>query len=236
MCKICGEEKKLTEFPSENAKQQKGSCKKCIAKRKKEAIQNGTNGTKRPRVQKEDMTEQEKIIKQLNPDLDMKKTKMYINTLLKNSKDTANKRGKRGRMESGIHTLTMRDIYSIIIEQEGKCDESGVSLTYEKNKPETQASIDRIDCNKGYTRGNVRLVTWQVNSSLNNWPPAKFREMCINVALKNWSDEKIVEMCKNVASEDWSIEKFRAMCINVEKKNEIPECRMIDLIHGELEE
>ncbi len=38
-------------------------------------------------------------------------------------------------------------------------------------------SLDRIDCSKGYLKGNVRVVCWAYNVARRNWPDAVVREM-----------------------------------------------------------
>lgn len=47
--------------------------------------------------------------------------------------------------------------------QEGKCALSGLPMTWVGSGP-TNISVDRINPKKGYTKDNVRLLCWAVNS------------------------------------------------------------------------
>lgn len=58
------------------------------------------------------------------------------------------------------------DLYD---KQDGKCALSGVAMTYSANSRSRQISIDRIDCSKGYTPGNTRLLCLFVNNALNSY-------------------------------------------------------------------
>jgi hypothetical protein len=57
-------------------------------------------------------------------------------------------------------------------EQSGKCDVTGVHMTYQprdlKRTTGLNASIDRIDPSKGYCKGNVRIVCHMVNVMRNS--------------------------------------------------------------------
>lgn len=70
-------------------------------------------------------------------------------------------------------------------QQEGVCALSGVKFSMVKGtknkKNPNVATIDRIDASKGYIKGNVRLVTYQVNTALNQWGTKQFLKMCKNV-------------------------------------------------------
>ena len=55
------------------------------------------------------------------------------------------------------------------------------NYTHIENRP-YQASLDRIDNNKGYVKGNVRFVA-----------------LIFNYARNNFSDEQVLEFCKQVA-------------------------------------
>lgn len=45
-------------------------------------------------------------------------------------------------------------------------------------------SLDRIDSTKGYTKDNVRLVTWLVNKSIGEYGTDAFINMCLSVVRK----------------------------------------------------
>jgi hypothetical protein len=62
-------------------------------------------------------------------------------------------------------------------QQEGKCAISGIPLLIKyfknKSKPNT-ASLDRIDSNKGYIKGNVQFVAYSLNLAKNSFSNEEF--------------------------------------------------------------
>lgn len=64
------------------------------------------------------------------------------------------------------------------------CSTTGWRSTVEKTR---RASLDRIDCAKGYVQGNVRFVS-----------------VIANLARNHYSDGEVVEFCKAVAARGWS--------------------------------
>ena len=67
--------------------------------------------------------------------------------------------------------------------QDGLCKISGEKLTFHKNNLSTNLSIDRIDSNQGYVRGNVQLVCHYIN--IMKW---------------NKSVDELVEWCKKIVN------------------------------------
>ena len=64
--------------------------------------------------------------------------------------------------------ITPEDIYALWYIQDGLCNLSGEVLTFSRGRKnigglETNASIDRINPNKGYIKNNIQLVTKRVN-------------------------------------------------------------------------
>lgn len=97
----------------------------------------------------------------------------------------------RHRDKSWPHpNLTLTDLDEIWTKQQGRCALSGLKLFLPHNTTAWQnntrcfdrASLDRIDCNKPYTKGNVRFVCFMAN-------------ICRN----NFSDEEVINFCKAVA-------------------------------------
>lgn len=88
----------------------------------------------------------------------------HITEMITISKNSALKRGKRGRKECSTHTITVEDIVNLKKKQNNKCVYSGIELAWERNK-DNKASIDRIDSTKGYTPDNIQLVTKVVNQA-----------------------------------------------------------------------
>lgn len=84
-------------------------------------------------------------------------------------------------------TITLEELEEQWIKQEGKCKYSGVSLehpgTRHKNNDRLRtSSLDRIDSQLGYVKGNVQFVS-----------------MAANWAKNAMSDDEMIAFCKSVA-------------------------------------
>jgi hypothetical protein len=94
-------------------------------------------------------------------------------TLLKSCRTRTNKSGQ----PKGTFDLDLPYMKQLWEEQEGKCSVTKVELklenSYNKNY---QASLDRIDSSKGYTKGNVRYISVSVNWLKNNLDDNHLRE------------------------------------------------------------
>ena len=87
--------------------------------------------------------------------------------------------------------ITLEFLKELWLSQDGKCAVTGLPLgikyiqtkKQKKDKTPFQASLDRIDNNKGYTRDNVRFVCY-----------------IFNIARNDFDDEQVIDFCKQVAS------------------------------------
>jgi hypothetical protein len=81
--------------------------------------------------------------------------------------------------------LTLDDLLDVWENQEGKCVYTGWDLetiSWKKRfRNPRQISIDRIDCNLGYTKENIQLVC-----------------MIANLAKNNFTDDQLFDFCKSV--------------------------------------
>lgn len=76
----------------------------------------------------------------------------------------------RQRRESkAITKITIDHLMHILTQQRGICPITGLKLTFTRGSGRifTNASIDRINNDEGYTQGNVRLVTLWANLARN---------------------------------------------------------------------
>jgi hypothetical protein len=105
--------------------------------------------------------------KHLNP-------KNYISSLL-------NHCSKR-RKEFNIDIQYLLDIYE---KQNGICNISGNNMTYNYGSVATNISIDRIDSDKGYTKGNIQLVCYIVNIMKNKFSLNDFLYFCNEIVTFN---------------------------------------------------
>jgi hypothetical protein len=90
--------------------------------------------------------------------------KKRIKHLLKSSKSSCKTRLKKGRTGCGEFALTTNDILDLIEKQNNRCFFSKRELVWE-SKSKNMGSIDRIDCDKGYTKDNINLVCFSVNTA-----------------------------------------------------------------------
>ena len=87
---------------------------------------------------------------------------------------------QRARKHKLAYDIDVRWLAFILRKQNGLCALSRVPLTFTKGAGHvsTNASIDRIDPNKGYTRENVQLVAHQVNTMKSNRSISELAEWC----------------------------------------------------------
>lgn len=84
--------------------------------------------------------------------------------------------------------LTIEDLLSMWNAQNEKCAISGIKMECKSESRSTNynvVSIDRIDSTKGYTKNNVWLVCWAINSMKNNMDLMHFINLCSRVSSNN---------------------------------------------------
>lgn len=80
--------------------------------------------------------------------------------------------------------LTIDQAWDLFLEQDKKCALTGLELTI-GDRPEDNASLDRIDSSIGYTLSNVQWVHKDINKMKNIYSDEYFRHMCFLVAMKD---------------------------------------------------
>jgi hypothetical protein len=95
--------------------------------------------------------------------------------------------------------------------QNGRCALTGVLLWFtkaSKNHQYQNASLDRIDSNLGYIRGNVQWVVKEVNMLKIDMTEKRFKNICLLVARNIFLDEEI----KNLKTkEEIAIDKLKVL-------------------------
>lgn len=76
--------------------------------------------------------------------------------------------------------ITKRQLKKILLESRN-CGLTGRELTHQQHDP-YKASIDRIDNNRGYVKGNFQVVGSRINRHRLDLPLTDFLEMCFDVA------------------------------------------------------
>ena len=115
--------------------------------------------------------------------------KAFINVLMTSLKSSAKKRGDQGRLACSEFTLTIKDILELKKTQNNLCVLSGKELIWERKSGFNQASVDRIDNNKGYIKDNIQLVCFKINRSRSDLEIDEFIELCRSVV--NYADNNI---------------------------------------------
>jgi hypothetical protein len=83
--------------------------------------------------------------------------------------------------------LTIEDLWEVFLKQDKKCALSGVSIEFNSRRNNKQytignASIDRIDGTKGYTKDNIQIVDQKINYAKGQNSDVDFISMCCRVA------------------------------------------------------
>ena len=93
------------------------------------------------------------------------------------------KQGNKIRKPKEIN-ITIEYIWNLFLQQNKKCALSAIELKFPKNGKDKlyTASLDRIDSNKGYIKGNVQWVHKHINIMKNKFDNNYFIEICKQIA------------------------------------------------------
>ncbi len=93
-----------------------------------------------------------------------------------------------GAKERGIiFDLTIQDAWQLYEDQDRRCKLSNLPIVFRKNHLDktANASLDRIDSTKNYTKSNVQWVHKDINQMKWDFTPTEFVEYCRLVAKHN---------------------------------------------------
>ncbi len=90
------------------------------------------------------------------------------------------KRKTRGGSFS-TECFTFERLLELLQEQNGRCAVTGKVFTFEGDEVGTNISIDRIDSNKPYSAGNVRLVCAAVNYMKRRMDDDQLVDWCLDI-------------------------------------------------------
>jgi hypothetical protein len=93
----------------------------------------------------------------------------------------------RAKQKGMSCNITKNDVVHLYHKQNGKCALSGVILTFYaySKRVNTNISLDRIDSNKGYEKGNLQLTCMAVNQMKNNLSVQELILLCKKILLYN---------------------------------------------------
>lgn len=91
----------------------------------------------------------------------------------------------KGRGDGKVITLTPAQAFAVGEKQGWRCAISGVKLEFTRGGTNwggkwcnpLSCSIDRKDNTKGYTKGNIQLVTWAQNWSRGSTPLKQYKKI-----------------------------------------------------------
>jgi hypothetical protein len=88
---------------------------------------------------------------------------------------------KRAQLMGWRYDLDLRYMAKIWLAQRGECCVTGVLMNFETGSVNVRnhlaCSIDRLNSNRGYIKGNVRLLTHWANNAINTWDDQLFEQM-----------------------------------------------------------
>ncbi|WP_394998897.1 hypothetical protein [Acinetobacter sp.] len=83
-----------------------------------------------------------------------------------------------------LFDISINDMWQQAIKQDKKCALSGLSLDFDTNA-KGNASLDRIDSTKGYTKENIQWVDKRINLMKMHIPQSEFIILCKLIANQN---------------------------------------------------
>jgi hypothetical protein len=102
-----------------------------------------------------------------------------VEAYLKHRFMDAKRRAKGGGFASDCFTLD--HLLELLKKQDGRCAVTRKIFTFEGNAVGTNVSIDRIDSNKPYSAGNVRLVCVAVNYMKRRMNDDELLDWCLDI-------------------------------------------------------
>ena len=98
---------------------------------------------------------------------------------LRNMLTCAKTRAKKAHREFDIDLDYVKRLWQ---RQQGLCKLSGLPMSIAIGSAELRVSLDRINNDKGYVKGNVQLLRSMVNNAKNRYSQTEFLKMCRAVA------------------------------------------------------
>ncbi len=91
---------------------------------------------------------------------------------------------RRAEKRKKEFNISIEYLWNLFLEQDRKCALTGLSIYFGRvyYRNETSASLDRIDNNKGYIKGNVRWVLKDINMIRGSYSTEYFIKLCQAVA------------------------------------------------------
>lgn len=162
-CNRCGNSRKITEFKKFKGKWRGNVCRYCRNDQRRLHYHiNEKNDSNKIKKNRDRMSKWRKD----NPDKHKETKKHWRDNTergywaKKISSIKANCRNSGRSCE-----IVVDDLVRLYKDQNGLCALSGRKMTICNNRNLDSLSVDRMDSTAGYTKNNIRLICWQVNSA-----------------------------------------------------------------------
>lgn len=178
MCSVCKEKKPIIEFYIRSDRNKPiGRCKKC------NELANKKSWNKLPEEEKKKRYAENK--RWVDTQINNGNLRIYMTSKLCSYKATAKKWGLP-------FDLDISYLVELMEKQKRLCHYTGEPLTMQSNRGSgkccitlpsnrMQASLDRLDPDKGYVKGNVVWCGWLINTCKNMLTESQFYDMCKNI-------------------------------------------------------
>ena len=76
------------------------------------------------------------------------------------------------------YSVTKPFLWNLYLQQNRKCNLTGLALCFKQNGEPQTASLDRIDSSRGYVEGNVQWVHKDINNMKQDYSMNEFLTYC----------------------------------------------------------
>ena len=114
----------------------------------------------------------------------------------------------RCAIKGWVSDVTMEDLIGVLWDSGGRCAISGIEFTWDR-EPWWQSapfspSVDRIECTRGYTKDNIRIVCTCVNAARRDWGDAVLLKMSQAIVAAPQVRHAVTPECGGVVGGDVS--------------------------------
>lgn len=103
------------------------------------------------------------------------------------SKTILNRIKRNAKVRRITFKISIKYLWELYLKQNGKCALTGLDIPFGKfTTDQNDASLDRIDSNKGYVKGNLQWIHKDLQKMKMDLSQDKFIELCKLVSLNNF--------------------------------------------------